>query len=360
MGRVSVALRRCQAHLSVRCLRAATTRRTGSPAGSRAMRGSAPASAALRRGRSARARFGRDFDRARKPLELARMLGGLKGPIMKVAQLAATVPDVLPPEYAFELQKLQAEAPPMGWAFVRRRMRAELGPDWQKRFKSFEHEPAAAASLGQVHRAVAPRRHRGRLQAAISGHAIGGRSRSWPARRDPRRAAALQPGDRHARGPEGARRAAARGARLRARGAPHAALYGDARRRAADVRVPRLLPDLSTRRLLTMTLARRRAAALASSIARLRSATASRPRSSRPGGGRSRTTASSTATRISATTRSFRKDGEPAGLNLLDYGCIRIFPPSFVEGVIALYRGFQNDDRDANRRGLSRSGAFAI
>ena len=42
----------------------------------------------------------------------------------------------------------------------------------------------------------------------------------------------------------------------------------------------------------------------------------------------------------------FEEDGRPAGLNLLDYGCIRIFPPSFVEGVIELYRGFQTDDRE--------------
>src|SRR5437763_1906990 len=44
--------------------------------------------------------------------------------------------------------------PPMGWPFVRRRMASELGPDWQKRFASFEREAARAASLGQVHRAV--------------------------------------------------------------------------------------------------------------------------------------------------------------------------------------------------------------
>src|SRR5258706_13740916 len=82
-------------------------------------------------------------------------LGGLKGPIMKVAQLMATIPDSLPPEYAAELMKLQSEAPPMGWAFVKRRMAAELGPHWQKKFLEFEHHPAAAASLGQVHRARA-------------------------------------------------------------------------------------------------------------------------------------------------------------------------------------------------------------
>jgi predicted unusual protein kinase regulating ubiquinone biosynthesis (AarF/ABC1/UbiB family) len=42
----------------------------------------------------------------------------------------------------------------------------------------------------------------------------------------------------------------------------------------------------------------------------------------------------------------FEEDGRPTGINLLDYGCIRIFPPAFVEGVIELYRGLQEDDRD--------------
>src|SRR6201999_1622965 len=100
------------------------------------------------------ARFlGMDFDRAKNAADLAAALGGLKGPIMKVAQLMSTIPEALPPEYVNELTRLQSQAPPMGWSFVRRRMQAELGTDWEKKFAVFEHQPAAAASLGQVHRA---------------------------------------------------------------------------------------------------------------------------------------------------------------------------------------------------------------
>ena len=72
----------------------------------------------------------RDFEAEAKLL--SRALGSLKGPLMKVAQLMATIPDLLPAEYAEELAKLQSHAPPMGWPFVRRRMAAELGPDWDR------------------------------------------------------------------------------------------------------------------------------------------------------------------------------------------------------------------------------------
>src|SRR6516162_9410790 len=97
--------------------------------------------------------LGGEPDRASEASALSLALGRLKGPLMKVAQLMATIPDLLPAEYAAELTKLQSQAPPMGWAFVKRRMMAELGADWQGKFASFEHHPAAAASLGQVHRA---------------------------------------------------------------------------------------------------------------------------------------------------------------------------------------------------------------
>src|SRR5579875_1112498 len=97
--------------------------------------------------------FGIKTDRAAHAEDLRVILGGLKGPLMKVAQFLSTVPDALPAEYAEELAQLQSNAPPMGWAFVRRRMSSELGPDWQARFAEFSPTAAAAASLGQVHRA---------------------------------------------------------------------------------------------------------------------------------------------------------------------------------------------------------------
>ena len=100
--------------------------------------------------------FGIKTDRASHAEDLRVVLGGLKGPLMKVAQFLSTVPDALPSEYAEELAQLQSNAPPMGWNFVRRRMATELGRDWQSRFATFSHEAAAAASLGQVHRARLP------------------------------------------------------------------------------------------------------------------------------------------------------------------------------------------------------------
>src|SRR5579863_7313915 len=84
--------------------------------------------------------FGIKTDRAAHAEDLREILGGLKGPLMKVAQFLSTVPDALPAEYAAELAQLQANAPPMGWSFVRRRMASELGPDWQQKFAQFGQE----------------------------------------------------------------------------------------------------------------------------------------------------------------------------------------------------------------------------
>ncbi len=97
--------------------------------------------------------FGIEIDQASHAQGLTSVLGNLKGPLMKVGQFLATVPGALPPEYAEMFLSLQMNAPPMGWAFVRRRMVRELGADWQNRFLEFSQQAIAAASLGQVHRA---------------------------------------------------------------------------------------------------------------------------------------------------------------------------------------------------------------
>lgn len=97
--------------------------------------------------------LGRKLDRNVHAAELKAALGGIKGPLMKVAQILSTIPDALPKEYAQELQQLQSNAPSMGWPFIKRRMSTELGAGWQKKFKSFEREACKAASLGQVHKA---------------------------------------------------------------------------------------------------------------------------------------------------------------------------------------------------------------
>ena len=104
--------------------------------------------------RVAGSRVGIKGDQAGHAEDLKVILGGLKGPLMKVAQFLTTIPDALPEDYARELSQLQANAPSMGAAFVRRRMQGELGPHWQSHFTSFNQEAAAAASLGQVHRAI--------------------------------------------------------------------------------------------------------------------------------------------------------------------------------------------------------------
>jgi len=273
---------------------------------------------------------------------LAAALGGLKGPIMKVAQLLATVPDALPPEYASQLMKLQSEAPPMGWAFVRRRMSAELGPDWQAKFSSFEHQPAAAASLGQVHRATARdgsplacKLQYPDMQSAVEAD-LGQLNLLFSLRKrfDP----AIDTSEI----------AVEIAARLReeldyVREAKHVALYRHMLKDEAAVRVPKVWPELSTRRLLTLDWLEgtRMLTHKADSLeTRNRLATAMFTAWWLPF---SRFGIIHGDPHLGNYTI-FAEEGRPAGINLLDYGCVRVFPPSFVGGVVDLYQGLLHGD----------------
>ncbi len=277
-------------------------------------------------------------DRERNAEDLKRALGGLKGPLMKVAQIMSTVPDMLPKEYVDRLMGLQSNAPPMGWLFVRRRMAAELGPDWQSQFAAFESEAAAAASLGQVHRA---RAHDGRalackLQYPDMSSIVEADLRQLRVvfaiyRRYDR---AVDPRDIHQE----------ISARLREeldylREARHMALYRLMHAREEGVHVPEPVPELSTRRLLTMTwLEGQRLMEVTDASLEIRNRVAF---------------------------NMFRAwyvpfyyygviHGDPhlgnysvrpdQSVNLLDFGCIRVFKPPFVQGVIDLHRALETAD----------------
>ena len=261
---------------------------------------------------------------------------------MKVAQIMATIPGGLPKEYMQELAQLQANAPSMGWPFVKRRMAAELGPDWQKRFKIFEHQAAHAASLGQVHRAVS---HDGRDLAC---------KLQYP---DMLSAVEADLGqlklifsiyERYDRSISTREIHPEIAARLREeldyeREAKHMALYGLMLKDEANVQVPVVEPKLSTKRLLTMNWL---------SGEPLLSFIVTHPE---------------LEVRNQVALNMFRAwyvpfyfygviHGDPhlgnytvrpdASINLLDFGCIRVFHASFVKGVIDLYNALLKDDRD--------------
>jgi predicted unusual protein kinase regulating ubiquinone biosynthesis (AarF/ABC1/UbiB family) len=316
--------------------------------------------------RLAGARFlGLTLDRGRNAMELAAALGGLKGPIMKVAQLMATIPDALPPEYIAELTKLQSEAPPMGWAFVKRRMIAELGPDWQDKFASFEHRPAAAASLGQVHRA---RAHSGEelacklqypdMQSAVEADL---RQLSWIFAIHRRMDPAIDTSEI----------AKEIGERIREeldyrREAKHVALYRLMLKDSELIRVPRPWPELSTGRLLTLDwLEGRRLLEHKDDPLSVRNRLATAMFTawwfpfSRFGVIHGDPHLGNYTVFEEGGGRGARKVG---GINLLDYGCIRIFHPKFVGGVVDLYHGLRtgNNELIVNAyetwgfRGLSR------
>ena len=286
--------------------------------------------------------LGLKVDREKHAAELRDALGGLKGPLMKVAQILATIPEALPREYAEELANLQTDAPSMGWLFVKRRMAAELGADWQSRFAHFEKTAAAAASLGQVHQATA---HDGRtlackLQYPDMANAVEGDLRqlklilSLYERYDN----AISTGEIHQ---ELADRLAEELDYRRE--AANMRLYGLMLKDEAGANVPEPLPDLSSDRLLSMSWI---------NGTRLKSFIETTPDQDQ---------------RNAVAVNMFRTwyvpfyyygviHGDPhpgnytiaddGSVNLLDYGCIRLFRPSFVCGVIDLYKALRDGNND--------------
>jgi predicted unusual protein kinase regulating ubiquinone biosynthesis (AarF/ABC1/UbiB family) len=90
--------------------------------------------------------------------QIFKVLGELKGGALKLGQALSIFEAALPPElagpYRAALTRLQESAPPLPAAAVHRVLAADLGADWRDNFSDFDDRPAAAASIGQVHRAV--------------------------------------------------------------------------------------------------------------------------------------------------------------------------------------------------------------
>lgn len=279
--------------------------------------------------------------------DLKALLGGLKGPLMKVAQFLTTVPNALPPEYAQELAALQANAPPMGWAFVRRRMSSELGPAWQSKFASFGQEAAAAASLGQVHRATLPdgRLVACKLQYPDMASVVEADLRQLKlamgifARMDD----AIQHDDVYVELCDRLREELDYG-----REAAQMRLYNRMLAPVPEVRTPSPVEGYCTRRLLTMSWLDGRPI-----LERLAEEPPQEERNAYA-------TALFKAWYLpfyrygvihgdphlgNYQVRQPSEEG-PAGINLLDFGAIRVFPPAFLRGVIMLYEALRDEDRD--------------
>lgn len=271
--------------------------------------------------------------------DLMMAFGNLKGPLMKVGQILATIPEALPPEYAKAFQELQSNAPSMGWPFVRRRMKTELGRDWQSHFSEFGKEAAAAASLGQVHRAtlksdgrdVACKLQYPDMQSAIE---VDLKQLSIIFSIYKRYDKTIS--TEHIHKELAARLYEELDYKLEAKSCQ---LYADMLRDFSSVHVPEIVGDLSTDRLLTSTwlegekilnfvdadLEQRNAIALNLFYAWYIPLYNYGVIHGDPHPGN----------------YTVREDN---GLNLLDFGCIRVFRPMFIQGVIDLYHALMEND----------------
>ena len=277
---------------------------------------------------------------ARNAKALKEALGRLKGPLMKVAQMFATIPDLLPPEFAAQLTELQTNAPAMGPPFVRRRMAAELGPDWRRRFAEFDLAPSAAASLGQVHRALglqgrdlAVKLQYPEMQSAMESdlgqlRVLFGLGRQMFGAIDTREVI-TEISERLREELDYDHEARAMG------------LYGAFFASRADIAVPVPDPELSTGRLLTMDwMEGRGLQTFKSADLAIRNRVA-------------KTLFEAWWTPLIQLgvihgdphlgNYSFTDDA--GRLNLLDFGCVRVFPPAFVGGVVKLFHAMSAGDR---------------
>ncbi len=286
--------------------------------------------------------FGMKGNQAAHAEDLKAILGGLKGPLMKVAQFMSTIPNALPEEYASELAQLQANAPAMGWSFVRRRMAGELGTDWQTKFQSFGQDAAAAASLGQVHRATLPDGTdvACKLQYPDMASTVEADLRQLRLAMSlyKRMDSAINSDDIYAELAE----------RLREeldyrREAAQMRLYGAMLEGDPFVSIPKPVDSHSTGRLLTMTWLEGRG------LQRLLDEGMEQEH-------RDRLATSIFHAWYVPLYQYGVIHGDPHlgnyqvradyGLNLLDFGAIRVFPVKFVRGVIDLYEAIRDEDMD--------------
>lgn len=107
----------------------------------------------VRADEEARARLDEQF-LIRSAEDVAAELGHMKGAVMKLGQLASVIAEGLPPDAQRAIEALQADSPPMAPSLAEQVVREELGADPDHLFLDWDPVPVAAASIGQVHRAV--------------------------------------------------------------------------------------------------------------------------------------------------------------------------------------------------------------